>query len=81
MLTTVNQMSSDKRQHLARPGHVSFDKRRHTLVTLTVESFRCFGVESKICFEQLAASAAGKRGEMVNGKEARGEITSAANRS
>ena len=34
-----------KRQHCARPGHVSFDERSHKLATLVVESFGHLGVE------------------------------------
>ena len=32
-----------KRQHCARPGHVSFDERSHELATLEVESFGSLG--------------------------------------
>ena len=34
-----------KRQHYARPGHVSFDERSHKLSTLAVESFERLGIE------------------------------------
>ena len=48
-----------KRQHYARPGHVSFDKRSHKLVTLAVESFGRLGVEGRNFIDQLAASVVG----------------------
>ena len=34
-----------KRQHCARPGHVSFDEWSLKLITFAVESFGCLGVE------------------------------------
>ena len=35
-----------KRQHYARPGHVSFNERSHKLATLAVESSGRLGVEA-----------------------------------
>ena len=50
-----------KRQHYARPGHVSFDERSHKLATLAVESFGRLGVEGSKFIDQLAASVVGGR--------------------
>ena len=50
-----------KRQHCARPGHVSFDERSHKLATLAVESFRRLGVEGSNFIDQQAASVVGGR--------------------
>ena len=44
-----------KRQHYARPGHVSFDERSHKLATLAVKSFGRLGVEGSNFVDQLAA--------------------------
>ena len=44
-----------KRQHYARPGHVSFDERSHKLATVAVESFGRLGVEGSNFIDQLAA--------------------------
>ena len=48
-----------KRQHYARPRHVSFDERSHKLVTLAVESFGRLGVEGSKLIDQLAATVMG----------------------
>ena len=49
-----------KRQHYARPGHVSFDERSHKIATLAVESFGRLGVEGRNFIDQLAASVVGE---------------------
>ena len=48
-----------RRQHCARPGHVSFDERSHKLVTSTVEGLGRLGVEGGKFIDQLAASVVG----------------------
>ena len=50
-----------KRQHYARPGHVSFDERSHKLATLAVETFGRLGVEGSNFIDQLPASVVGGR--------------------
>ena len=50
-----------KRQHYARPGHVSFDERSHKLTTFVEESFGRLGVEASYFIYQLAASVVGGR--------------------
>ena len=51
-----------KRQHYARPGHVSFDERSHKRTTVAVDRFERLGVEGSYYFiDQLAASVAGGR--------------------
>ena len=50
-----------KRQHYARPGHVSFDERSHKLATLAVESFGRLRVESSNFIDHLAASVVRRR--------------------
>ena len=45
-----------KRQHYARPGHVSFDEPSHKLGPLSVESFGRLGAEGSKLIDQLAAS-------------------------
>ena len=46
-LTKMDQLFPEarKRNHYARPGHVSFDERSHKLITLAVESFGRLGRE------------------------------------
>ena len=50
-----------KRQHSARPRHVSFGERSHKLTTFAVESFGRLGVECSYFIDQLAASVVGGR--------------------
>ena len=50
-----------KRQHYARPGHVSFDERRFKLTTLAVESFGRLGEKGYEFIDELATHAAGGR--------------------
>ena len=51
-----------KRQHYARPGHVSFDERSHKRTTVAVDRFERLGVEGSYYFiDQLAASVVGGR--------------------
>ena len=50
-----------KRQHDARPGHVSLDERSFKLATLAVESFGRLGEEGYEFIDELAAHAAGGR--------------------
>ncbi|CAB1110064.1 unnamed protein product [Ectocarpus sp. CCAP 1310/34] len=50
-----------KRQHYARPGHVSFDERRFKLTTLAVESFGRLGEEGYEFIDELATHAVGGR--------------------
>ena len=50
-----------KRQHYARPGHVSFDERSFKLTTLAVESFGRLGGEGYEFIDELATHAAGGR--------------------
>ena len=50
-----------KRQHYARPRHVSFDERSHKLATLAVESSGRLGVEGSNFIDQRAASVVGGR--------------------
>ena len=45
-----------KRQHYARPGHVSVDERGHKLATLAVESFGRLGLKRSNFIDRLAAS-------------------------
>ena len=48
-----------KRQHYARPGHMSFDERGHKLTTFAVESLGRFGVEGSYVIDRLVASVVG----------------------
>ena len=50
-----------KRQHYARPGHMSLDERSRKLATLAVESFGRLGVEGGNFIDQLTASVEGRR--------------------
>ena len=50
-----------KRQHYARPGHVSFDEWSHKLTTFALESFGHLGVEGSRFIDQLAVSVVGGR--------------------
>ncbi|CAB1119445.1 unnamed protein product [Ectocarpus sp. CCAP 1310/34] len=50
-----------KRQHYARPGHVSFDERSFKLTTLAVESFGRLGEEGYEFIDELATHAVGGR--------------------
>ena len=59
--SSASPSEARKRQHYARPGHVSFDERSHKLATLAVESFGRLGVEGSNFIDQLAASVVGGR--------------------
>ena len=61
--SAASTSAARKRQHYARPGHVSFDKRSHKLVTLAVESFGRLGVEGSNFIDQMTASVVGGRDE------------------
>ncbi|CAB1110491.1 unnamed protein product [Ectocarpus sp. CCAP 1310/34] len=50
-----------KRQHYARPGHVSFDERSFKLTSLAVESFGRLGEEGYEFIDELATHAVGGR--------------------
>ena len=54
--TAASTSEARKRNRFARPGHVSFDERRHKLVILAVESFERLGREGSEFFVQLATS-------------------------
>ena len=56
-----------KRQHYARPGHVSFDERSHKLATFAVESVGRLRVEGNYFIDQLAASVVGSWGGGTEG--------------
>ena len=60
--TAAQTSEARKRQHYARPGHVSFDERSFKLTTLAVESFGRLGEEGYEFIDELAAHAAGGRG-------------------
>ena len=60
VLITIDQLplslEAYKRQHYARPGHVSLDvEPSHTLATLALESFGRLGVEGNNFIDQLEA--------------------------
>ena len=59
--TATQTSEARKRQHYARPGHVSFDERSFKLTTLAVESFGRLGEEGYEFIDELAAHAAGGR--------------------
>ena len=71
--SAASTSAARKRQHYARPGHVSFDERSHKLATLAVESFGRLGVEGSKFIDQLAASVVGGQGRWVDGKGRSGE--------
>ena len=50
-----------KRNHYARPGHVSFDKRNHNFVTTMMERFGRLGREGSEIIDQPATSVVGGR--------------------
>ena len=50
-----------KRQHYARPGHVSFGEWSHKLTTFAVENFGRLGVDVSFLIDQLTASVVGGR--------------------
>ena len=60
-VSAASTSAARKRQQYARPGHVSFDERSHTLATFAVESFGRLGVEGSYFINQLAASVVGGR--------------------
>ena len=70
-----------KRQHYARPGHVSFDVQNDKLANLAVESVGRLGVEgsSFITSWKLAYTSRGEGGR-AHGKEGGGERTPTPNR-
>ena len=57
--SAASTFEARKRQHYARPGHVSFDERSHKLATLAVEIFGRLGVKGSNFIEQLAARVVG----------------------
>ncbi|CAN0450115.1 unnamed protein product, partial [Ectocarpus sp. 12 AP-2014] len=59
--TAAQASEARKRQHYARPGHVSFDERSFKLTTLAVESFGRLGEEGYEFIDELATHAAGGR--------------------
>ena len=59
--TAAQASEARKRQHYARPGHVSFDERSFKLTTLAVESFGRLGEEGCEFIDELATHAAGGR--------------------
>ena len=78
--SAASTFEARKRQHHARPGHVSFDVRSHKHATSAVESFGRLGVEGSNFMDQLAASVVWERdGWRVDDKEGGGEGTPAPN--
>ena len=68
--SVISTSEARKRQHYARPGHVSFDERSNKIATLAVESLGRFGGEDSAFIDQWAASVVGGRdGESMAGKE------------
>ena len=61
LLSAASTSDACKRQHYARPRHVSFDERSHKLITFAVESFGRLGVQGSYSIDQLAASVVGGR--------------------
>ena len=59
--TAAQTSEARKRQHYARPGHVSFDESSFKLTTLAVESFGRLGEEGYKFIDELATHAAGGR--------------------
>ena len=59
--TAAQASEARKRQHYARPGHVSFDERSFKHTTLAVESFGRLGEEGYEFINELATHAAGGR--------------------
>ena len=59
--TAAQTSEARKRQHYARPGHVSFDERSFKLTTLAVESFGRLGEEGYQFIDELATHTAGGR--------------------
>ena len=57
--TAARTAEARKRQHYARPGHVSFDERSFKLTTIAVESFGRLGEEGYESIDELATHAAG----------------------
>ena len=57
--SSASTSGARKRQHYARPGHVSFDEWSQKRATLAVESFGLLGVEGNNSIDQLAASVVG----------------------
>ena len=57
----LQRLRREKRNHYPRVRHVSFDERRHKIVTLTVESFGRLEREGSEFIDQLAASVVGGR--------------------
>ena len=57
-LTKMDQLFPEarKRNHYARPGHVSFDERSHKLFTIAMESFGRLGRKGSEFINQLATS-------------------------
>ena len=62
--TAAQASEARKRQHYARPGHVSFDERSFKLTTIAVESFGRLGEEGYDFINELATHVA-------NGREGR----------
>ena len=58
---TASTSEARKRNHYARPGHVSFDERSHKLATIAVESFGLLGREGSDFIDQLGANVVGGR--------------------
>ena len=67
--TAAQTSEAQKRQHYARPGHVSFDERSFQLTTLAVESFGRLGEEGYEFIDELATHAAGGRDGGIDGTE------------
>ncbi|CAB1120916.1 unnamed protein product [Ectocarpus sp. CCAP 1310/34] len=59
--TAAQASEARKRQHYARPGHVSFDERSYKLTTLALKSFGRLGEEGYEFIDELATHAAGGR--------------------
>ena len=67
--TAASTSEARKRNRFARPGHVSFDERRHKLVILAVESFGRLGRDGSEFVDQLATRVVGGRDGGGNGQE------------
>ena len=59
--TAAQTSETRKRQHYARPGHVSFDERSLKLTILAVENFGRLGEDGYQFIDGLATHAAGGR--------------------
>lgn len=64
--TAAQASEARKRQHYARPGHVSFDERSFKLTTLAVESFGRLGEEGYKFIDEVATHVAtGREGGSI----------------